>query len=461
MSPTILGSSVERSSQSPQWQTVRELNRIALTRLLSSASWLMLENAVRLGTAFVVTIWVARYLGPGQFGELAFAIAFTRLFSEASTLGLNGLLVREFVRKPDSVNSIVGTSLLMRGTAGLLSAAASIGAAALFAGPESQTIIMVAILAVAFPLRASETIEQHALSQNNTRAPSIARMMGTVSYGLATVAMLLLEAPLVWFAVAKTVEVVATSAAFWLQFRRPVVAIRTMTYSLATARSLLSSSWPLILSGLGATLNLRIGQIMLSRLASDYQVGIFAAAANISEALYFLPVAVVVAAFPKLVALKERDPEAYVRALQLAFDSLVWLGFLIAAAVSLLSPVIVGVAYGPEYADASRILTVHVWACVFVFGRAVLSKWILIHDVTRASLLTHGLGSLTNIVANLLLIPKMGGLGAAIASLLGYMVSSYLALFAWKPTIPAAIHFTRSLVAPWRTLDTLTRKASK
>ena len=39
-------------------------------RYFQNTSWLMAEKIIRMGVGFFVSVWIARYLGPDQFGML-------------------------------------------------------------------------------------------------------------------------------------------------------------------------------------------------------------------------------------------------------------------------------------------------------------------------------------------------------------------------------------------------------
>jgi PST family polysaccharide transporter len=51
-----------------------------------------------MGAGLVITLWIARYLGPEQFGMLNFAIAFIALFGAIAGLGLQGIVIRDVLR---------------------------------------------------------------------------------------------------------------------------------------------------------------------------------------------------------------------------------------------------------------------------------------------------------------------------------------------------------------------------
>src|SRR5690606_30494984 len=99
---------------------------------------------------------------------------------------------------------------------------------------------------------------------------------------------------------------------------------------------------------------------------------------------------------------------------------------LLAIVVSFASPWIIRFLFGESYAPAAAILSIHVWAGIFIFMRAVLSKWLIAEELYWFSLVTHVSGAVVNIGLNLWLIPILGGKGAAIATLVSYSTSSYL-----------------------------------
>ncbi len=58
----------------------RELDKIGpgLRKIIGNMGWLFVDRFVRMGMGLFVGVWVARYLGPDQFGSLNFALAFSR-----------------------------------------------------------------------------------------------------------------------------------------------------------------------------------------------------------------------------------------------------------------------------------------------------------------------------------------------------------------------------------------------
>ena len=81
---------------------------------LHNTAWILGEKVLSLGLGFVVTVLIARYLGPDEFGTLAYAISLVALFGISGHLGLHGLVVREIVKQPDLRATTMGTTAVLR-----------------------------------------------------------------------------------------------------------------------------------------------------------------------------------------------------------------------------------------------------------------------------------------------------------------------------------------------------------
>ena len=82
--------------------------------VLQNTGWLIADKVVRVAIGLGVGIWVARYLGPKQFGLLSYAAAFVSLFAWLSDLGLDRIVVRELVTKRLDRGAILGTAFLLK-----------------------------------------------------------------------------------------------------------------------------------------------------------------------------------------------------------------------------------------------------------------------------------------------------------------------------------------------------------
>jgi len=205
-----------------------------------------------------------------------------------------------------------------------------------------------------------------------------------------------------------------------------------------------------MLSGIAAIVYLKIDLVMLGQLSTNEQVGIYAVASRLSEVWYFFPVAIVSSFFPKLLAAKKHSIEQYDCDLQKLNDGLFGGALVIALLVVVVAGPIVVLLFGEAYQASANVLIIHIWAGVFIFMRALLSKWLLAENLLRFSLVTQLAGALLNVLANWLLIPEYGAIGAAVATVVSYAAASYLALFFHPKTWPMARIMNVSFLLPLR-----------
>ncbi|MFP4486774.1 MAG: oligosaccharide flippase family protein, partial [Campylobacterales bacterium] len=84
-------------------------------KYLFNTNWLFLEKVFRLGVSFFVGIYIARYLGPEQFGMLNYSLSFVYLFGAIAGLGLRSVLIRELVKgDTQKANKLLGTGFVLQ-----------------------------------------------------------------------------------------------------------------------------------------------------------------------------------------------------------------------------------------------------------------------------------------------------------------------------------------------------------
>lgn len=85
-------------------------------KYFKNTSWLFGEKILRMVVGLFVGVWVARYLGPAQFWLFSYAQSFVGLFTAFATLGLDGIVVHEFVRDKDFFIKYTKIIILKYGT---------------------------------------------------------------------------------------------------------------------------------------------------------------------------------------------------------------------------------------------------------------------------------------------------------------------------------------------------------
>lgn len=401
--------------------------------------------------SFAVAVIVARYLGPEKFGIWSFALSLVGLFAIAGHLGLSGLAVRELVKDEGAVAETLGTVFILKLSGMLFGLALLCAYTFQYEAWGSLEFWILLIVGSSLIMGPFGVIHFWFESQVQARYSTLVSLAAFSLVSLYKVGLVFAGASVLFIASSTAVESVCT--AIFLVYSYSKTTGQTplnWTFSSSRAQVLLRQGGLIFLGSIFAMIYLKIDQVMLRWIVGVEEVGVYAVAARLSEVWYFVPAAIVASFYPRLIALHHEQPERFRERLQQVFDLLFVLALAVAILVSLVAEPIIRILFGPVYEASSTILSIHIWAAVFIFMRAALSKWILIENVLIFSLVTQGLGAIVNVALNSLLIPAYGGIGAAWATLFSYAVASYLALLWSSKTRPMFLMMSKAMFAPIR-----------
>jgi O-antigen/teichoic acid export membrane protein len=402
------------------WQRTRA---VIASRFGSSAFWLVLDRVVRLGGGLLVSLLMARALGPTDFGLYSYALALVSFTLAIGTLGLDGILVRELVRSPDTAPATLGSAALLRWGAGLCGVAAAAVGALLLRPADSLFVWLTLVLALAAPLHASQVIDFWFQAQQTPRNVVLARIMAFGLLALVRVGMILVEAPLIAFAWAIWSEALIGALGVNIAYWRSGGRMAHWQITWGALSHLVRDGVPLLVAALLITLYLRMDQIMIGWLIDEQALGMYAVAVRLAEPWPLLPVTVIGAALPVMVRLRESDPLRFEQRMRQIYAVVSLYGYVVGISATLLAPLLVPLLLGPAFRDAIPSTIVLVWAGLFVGLGSARSMYFTALRWTDLHTLTVALGALTNLLLNLWLIPLYGAFGAALASLIAYWMA--------------------------------------
>ncbi len=411
----------------PPFIRVRLEGRRNLQSILANTGWLFADRILRMGVGLFVGVWIARYMGPEQFGIYNYAIVFVAMFSALSNLGLDGIVVRNIVRDPASKDEILGTTFFLKLAGGIITFIVSIGAILLLRSGDSVTCWLVGITAIGTIFQAFDTIDFWFQSQVKSKYTVYVRNAAFLFITFVKIILIMTRSSLIAFACAGLAEIVFGTIGLVIAYRVNGHHIRKWRMNLRHARELLADSWPLIFSGLAVGLFMKIDQVMLREMVGNEAAGIYSAAIRLSEVWYFIPAVIVSSVSPSIIDAKKIDENLYYQRLQRLFNIIAGLAFVIAIPTTFLSRHLVLLLFGESYAAASPILAIHIWAALFYFLGIAQGPWNITEGLMNLSLKRTLITAMVNIILNLILIPLYAGIGAAVSTVTSYVCGAFLA----------------------------------
>lgn len=408
------------------WRSVRaRLQANGLYLAAANSGWLLFDKLARALLGLLVGAWVARYLGPAQFGVLAYVIAFIAMFQAVASLSIDAIAVRDITRDRNAAPEILGTLLALRLGAGIACWAAVIGCVALFSSGDGQVLWMTVIVGGVLVFQAADTVDLWFQSQSQSRRTVVAKLSAyLVSSGLK-VMLILIQAPLEAFAFVTAFDALACAAGLWMAYQHLPTAT-AWRRSMSRARPLLAEAWPFVLSGVSIAVYSRVDQILVKELLGDRSLGIYAAALPLTQFWQVIPMTLATSLAPFMAQRKQADEAGYRRALVRTFRAFFYLGVAAAVLTFAVSDLLVRLLFGPEFAEAAPVLNVLGIANVFCFLGIAHGLWLV--NERRFAVRLYGtlLAGLTALSLNYLLLPRLGVIGAAWSAIAAQVVAAFL-----------------------------------
>ena len=408
--------------------------KIILNAINRNLSWLFLDKVIRLCVGFFVSILLARYLGPDNFGFFNFTLAYVGLFSSLSALGLDGIIIRNFVNSPKLRDIYISTAFILKFIAGFFAYFASILIIFYLQPGNNQTHIFIYLIGATLIFQSFDILEFWFQSEVKSKYIVYSKTVSFLIFSIIKIYLIYLNSPIIAFAWTALLESITGSIGLFLFYLRKASVKDFLNPKIKMASLLLKESWPAILSSIAIMVYMRIDQLMLSSLSSNKELGLYSVALRFSELWYFIPTIIVNSVMPTFTRLKKLSYKLFMSILRKLFLKLTIISYTLAIIITFFSDKIISITYGEAFLGAGSILSIHIWSAVFVFIGIGMSPWLINMGMLKYSLIQTSIGAMINIILNMLLIPKYGGIGAAIATLVAYAFAGFLLNICFKET---------------------------
>ena len=410
-------------------------------------SWLFFERILRITVGLFVSVWVAKYLGPKQFGFFSYTLSFVGLFAFIATISHNSIVVRELVKNPNYNDEIVSTAFWLRIMGAMLGILITLAVSINLTSNDRFINILILIIASSTIFQSFNVVDDYFQSKVMNKFVVITNVISLFLSSVIKIILILNDAPLIAFVWVVFFDnfILASGFIYFYIKLNSKFKIKNLKFKSKTAILLLKDSWPLMISSAAILIHIKVDQVIIKEILGLEAVGQYAAAARVSEAWYFIPSVLTASFFPAIINAKKNNEELYNSRLQKLYDIMVWIAIAIAIPMIFLSDWLIEILYGYQYSEAGNVLMIHIWAGVFVSLGLASNSWLICEKLQKFLMVNTFIATITNIGLNYILIPKFGIVGAAWATIISYFLVGYLCLLIWKKTRINFINLTKSL----------------
>ena len=393
----------------------------------------MADRVLRLVGGLLIGIWVARYLGPNDFGLLNFAFSFVAIAGAIGKFSIEPVVVRELTLHPENGAKILGTIFRLKLIVGAITTMLVVPLARL-AQPDNPTFFLLVVIgAVGLILNFVDAIDIFYQAKVLSKYVVMVRAIAFLFFAAFRIGLILSDSSVVWFALSGTLELMLGAGLMLWFYQRREANITSWTWHRVTALSLVKDGWPLMVSAVFITVYMRIDQVMIGQMLNAAQVGIYSVAVRISEAWLFVPVLVTQTVMPYFVQLRKDNPVRYQQRLMQLYSLMFWSGVGVGVGALVFGRLAIHVLFGQSYIDAYVPLVLTIWTGVFIAQGVARGIWLISENLQRYRLYNNLIMTPANIALNFILIPRMGIVGASMASLICVGVGTWLIPFLFRP----------------------------
>jgi len=399
--------------------------RQGFMRYFYNTSWLLGERIFRMAVGLFVGIWIARYLGPEQFGLFSYVQSFVGLFAVIATLGLDGIVVRELVKDESKRDELLGTAFWLK-LMGAFVVLAILAVAIIFTSNDSYTNTLVFIIASATIFQSFNVIDFYFQSKVMGKYITFANVISLFLSSIIKVIFIVINAPLIAFAWMILFDSFILALGYIYFYIKNIsdVTFKIFIFNKSLAMLLLKDSWFFILILISAMIYERIDQVMIKEMLDITSVGLY----SVSTRIY----AVVVGFSPifaysfqtALISAHQISIEQFEKRLILLYSLAIWTILPTSIVISFYAQEIISLVFGEKYAGAEESLKIYIYCSVFAFIGGISSRWFIIYNSQKFMTTYLLMSAFLNIILNTFLIPKYGIYGAGLASVIAFSFSA-------------------------------------
>lgn len=411
------------------------MKKLFKNRFVKNTGWILAGKIIQMVLSLVVNMLVARYLGPNKYGTLNYVNSYVAFFTTFCNLGLNYIIIKELISKPEEEGKILGSAMYMRLFASMISMIVLL-AIIYFSNNRDNYLVLIALLqSFALLFAAVDVILYWYQSKMLSQRTTFASVIAYVIMSAYKIILIIFKKELIWFALSISLDALCISFILFVFYKKDKG--QKFIFSITVAKRMLKQSWHFIISGLMVTIYTQIDKIMLGKMLDFNSVGLYSIAILISGLWLFFPVSIIDSARPLILEAREKGSyDLYIKRLKQLYAVVIYSSLAYGIFVTIFSNPIILLLYGKEYYGAKPALIISVWYCAFSLSGSVNNIYLLSEGKSKFVQLISIFGALINILLNYLMIPKWGISGAAFATLLTQIFANLIMPLFFKDTRP-------------------------
>ena len=414
-------------------KTIFGFDKDAFKKYFLNTWWLFLEKVCRMLFGLFIGVWLARYLGPVRLGIFSYAQSFVGIFSAFSNLGLDTIVIRELVKDRNKKDIILGTGFILK-LNGTILVFLLISLTLNFIQNDQYTNLLIFIIAGGLFFQTLTIVEAYFYAQVLSKFLVWSRLFALLISSCIKIILLLLKASLMAFAFVSILDMALSGLGLIYFYKKLNNQLSRWRFNFSLAIELLINSFPILLASFGYLLYTYMDRILLEKFVNSREVGYYSVAIFIVRSFFWIPLIISNSLFPSIIQYKKKSKNLYHKRILSFYRLQLYISILFVLFILFFGDSIVTILYGQSYFQSIPILKIYAFVAIIEALGQATGRWYLVENLQLQRSINYLIGGILNIFLDVLLIPKYGSIGAAIATFISYFVAIVLMDFALPRT---------------------------
>ena len=420
------------------------INKFKKSKIVKNSLWMISATVIQMILSLFVNIVVARYLGTTNYGILNYGLSFINFFMGICTLGLNSIVIKYLVNEKNNQGEIIGTCIIMRIISSIISIIMIIILVILLKGNDKIIIITTLLQSLSLVFESFTVINLWYQYKLQSKYTALITFIACIVMAIYKVILVVLKKNVIWFAFSHCVSSIIVAILLYIIYKKQRGP--KFSFSKFKGKELLKQSYHFILSSLMVAIYAQTDKIMIGSMIDDISaVGLYAVSTTIVSLWSFLPSAIINSFQPVILEYKKTSINNYKLKLKELYSIIIWLSILYTLFIFFCGKYLVLLLYGNDFLGGVDSLKIAIFGVTFSYIGCVREVWLVCEGKQKYAKWFSFIGAVLNIILNLILIPKYGIIGAAIATMITQIVIAIIVPLLFKDTKECVAHILDGL----------------
>lgn len=398
-------------------------NRSLKQIILKNTFWLMVSQGTSRVLKFFLLVFAARELGPTNYGAFIYIFALVGLYFALGDLGLGAFLIREYHTKNRS-ELLLSTLFYLRVIILTIFTIAGYFFYFTLQDPALQAIYFI-VLAVYVGIELKTFFVTLGRANNRVELDSMVSVVETVvTCVMGYIALKYWHSLPLFSAAYLAAAIIALILQVKLTYR---LLLPLSAFNLAYTRQIFLTSLPFVYTSLIGITTSQIDIVSLKYFIGIEAVGLFSVGSRVVQLGMMLPSLLLTTLFPVFASLTA-DRTRVASLIRTSLSLILLFGFPLAIWGIASGPAFILFLYGAEYSAGSAAFQVLMLVIPLIFIINVLDHALMALNYQMQNMAYTTIAVVLNIILNVILIPRIGLVGASLASVIANIVNLFLTL---------------------------------